>query len=103
MSKESQNQELLTLSILTQNFLNDDGKLSASSYTDFWDNLPKRATAYLTIVITKLLAVQTGDTATLSDSIRKTIENVLLTVPDSAKPIDPEDKKCIHLITHFRL
>jgi len=103
MSKDPQQiQDLLNIAALTQTFLNDDGKLPIGAYLNFWVLLPKRTTAYLTVLITKLLALQSGESSTsLLDSVRKLVDNVLLGIPEALRPIEADDKKSYLLLQNL--
>jgi uncharacterized protein YehS (DUF1456 family) len=71
--------DLINLGEFTNNFLNDNGKVTFNSYLAFWDSIPEKSTLYLAVLLTKILSIQNGEDKLipLPEYVRRLAENTL--------------------------
>jgi hypothetical protein len=69
---------------VVQNFLELDGALPHSQHKQFWANLlnSQNTTTYLIVLLTKLLAIDSGDKTGLQELVRQLIQNGEPTIID---------------------
>eukprot|EP00029_Vermamoeba_vermiformis_P005153 TRINITY_DN1713_c0_g1_i1.p1 TRINITY_DN1713_c0_g1~~TRINITY_DN1713_c0_g1_i1.p1 ORF type:complete len:838 (+),score=124.72 TRINITY_DN1713_c0_g1_i1:87-2600(+) len=71
--------DLINLGEFTNNFLNDNGKVTFNSYLAFWESIPEKSTLYLAVLLTKILSIQNGEDKLipLPEYVRRLAENTL--------------------------